>query len=491
METFLLLARLLLATIFALAGLGKLADAEGSRNAIKDFGVPDFFTEWLARLLPWIELATAVALLPLATAWLGGIASLILLLAFTSAIAVNLAKGNAPACHCFGQWHAEPVSAKVFLRNLALTAVAAFIVVKGRTNAGASALAWWGELRPLETIGLIISLITISIIVAALNAVRHLSKTVAELKTLIETNYAESAKPEDRASTDVGLPVGAPAPEFALESVAGGQLVLKDLLAYGKPVLLLFISPNCGPCKALLPSVRTWQRDHAEPLTIAVISSGKPDAVKDKLDKYELKHVLLQGDHATNELYRAPWTPAAVLINAQGRLAHNVATGEAAIRALVSYAVTADKSVAPLDLGGSQFTLGEKAPRFSLPNLQGEEVAIHSLLKGETLLLFWRPGCGFCQAMIDDLKHWEAKPKLSDALSPDTQIIFISTGERDEIAASSAGFRSQFLHDDDNEIAPLFGAQGTPSGLLLDAQGHIASSLAVGQRNLLALLGVH
>ena len=432
METFLLLARLLLATIFAFAGLGKLADAEGSRNAIKDFGVSDFFTEWLARLLPWIELATAVALLPLATAWLGGVASLVLLLAFTSAIAINLAKGNAPTCHCFGQWHAEPVSAKVFLRNLALTAVAAFIVVKGRTNAGASAFAWWGDLRPLESISLIISLITVSIIVATLNAVRHLSETVTELKALIEANHTEPAEPDDLASTAVGLPVGAPAPEFALESVAGGQFVLADLLAYGKPVLLLFISPNCGTCKALLPSVRTWQRDHAEQLTIAVISAGKPAAVKAKLDKYEFKHVLLQGDHATNELYRAPWTPAAVLINAQGRLAHNVATGEAAIRSLVNYVVTADESVdesvAPLDLGGSLFRLGEKAPHFSLPNLQGEEVAFHSLLKGETLLLFWRPGCGFCQAMSDELKHWEAKPKLPDALLSDTQLIFISTG---------------------------------------------------------------
>ena len=26
-----------------------------------------------------------------------------------------------------------------------------------------------------------------------------------------------------------------------------------------------------------------------------------------------------------------------------------------------------------------------------------------------TLILFWRPGCGFCQRMLADLKAWEAR----------------------------------------------------------------------------------
>ncbi|NOT58591.1 MAG: TlpA family protein disulfide reductase, partial [Acidobacteria bacterium] len=180
-----------------------------------------------------------------------------------------------------------------------------------------------------------------------------------------------------------------------------------------------------------------------------------------------------------------PWTPAAVLINAQGRIANAVATGDAAIRALVTYAVATSDAAAPIKLGGSLFNVGEPAPRFALPDLQGAEVAFDSLLTRHTLLLFWNPGCGFCKAMAEELKRWEAKPA-----SAETQLVFVSTGERDEIKAGSAGFRSTFLHDQENDIAPLFGANGTPSGLMLDAEGRIASSLAVGERNLLALLGV-
>ena len=493
MEALLLVARLLLALVFGFAGAGKLADEEGSRDALKGFGVPESLIAPLAWLLPWVELATAVSLLPLATAWFGGWAALALLLAFSTGIAVNLVKGNAPDCHCFGQLHSEPVSWKVFARNLALAAVAALIVTKG---AGTSAFSWLGELRPVEAIVLTMSLITISIVLATLNAVRHLSEDVAGMKKLIEEDYAapETVEREEAAPPATGLPVGAPAPAFALATFAGGQTSLNDLLAQGKAVLLLFVSPNCGPCKVLLPLVRTWQRDYGDQLTIAVISRGTPEEVKGKLDKYEISHVLLQGDHTTNVDYLAPWTPAAVLINRQGRLAHNVATGDAAIRALVNYAVSSSESgsenAAPIKLGSSLFNIGETAPRFSLPNLQGEEVALHSLLKGQTLLLFWNPGCGFCQRMVGELKHWEAKPKLPEALSSDTQLLFVSTGERDEIEVGSAGFRAPFLHDADNDIAPLFGADGTPSGLLLDAQGRIASSLAVGERNLLALLGL-
>jgi thiol-disulfide isomerase/thioredoxin len=267
--------------------------------------------------------------------------------------------------------------------------------------------------------------------------------------------------------------------------LAGHQVSLGDLLAHGKAVMLLFVSPNCAPCKALLPFLLSWQRDYGEQLTIAVISRGEPEEVQAKLNKYEVKHLLLQGEAKTNDDYQAPWTPAAILINPQGRIANALATGDEAIRALVTYAVATSETATPIKLGNSLFNVGEAAPRFTLPDLQGEEVAFASLLKRNTLLLFWNPGCGFCQAMAEELKRWEAKPTL-----PDTQLVFVSTGERDDIQASSTGFRATFLHDKDNDIAPLFGANGTPSGLMLDAQGRIASSLAVGERHLLALLGV-
>ena len=54
MGTALLIARLLLASVFALAGVAKLADRAGSKQAIVDFGVPAPLSE------PARNLVTAV-----------------------------------------------------------------------------------------------------------------------------------------------------------------------------------------------------------------------------------------------------------------------------------------------------------------------------------------------------------------------------------------------------------------------------------------------
>jgi len=65
----LLVARLLLALVFAAAGAAKLADRVGSRQAIVDFGVPSAIAAPLGLLLPLAELAVAASLLPASTAW--------------------------------------------------------------------------------------------------------------------------------------------------------------------------------------------------------------------------------------------------------------------------------------------------------------------------------------------------------------------------------------------------------------------------------------
>src|SRR5689334_20325617 len=103
MEIALLLLRIILAAVFLVAGLAKLADLAGSRQALRDFGVPAILASPLGLVLPLAELAVAVALLPSSSAWFGDIGALVLLLLFVAGISVNLAGGRTPDCHCFGQ----------------------------------------------------------------------------------------------------------------------------------------------------------------------------------------------------------------------------------------------------------------------------------------------------------------------------------------------------------------------------------------------------
>jgi uncharacterized membrane protein YphA (DoxX/SURF4 family) len=58
-DTALLVARLLLAAVFIMAGAAKLTDNPGSRHAITDFGLPAALAAPLGVLLPLAELAVA------------------------------------------------------------------------------------------------------------------------------------------------------------------------------------------------------------------------------------------------------------------------------------------------------------------------------------------------------------------------------------------------------------------------------------------------
>ncbi len=60
-----------------------------------------------------------------------------------------------------------------------------------------------------------------------------------------------------------GLAVGATAPTFALEDLQGETLTLDPLRQAGKPEMLLFTDPRCGPSNALLPEVGRWQEEYA------------------------------------------------------------------------------------------------------------------------------------------------------------------------------------------------------------------------------------
>ena len=95
-------------------------------------------------------------------------------------------------------------------------------------------------------------------------------------------------------------------------------------------------------------------------------------------------------------------------------------------------------------------------------------------------MLFWNPACGFCQNMLSDLKAWEAR--RSDQ-SP--RLLVISAGTVD--ANRAMGLRSRVALDAAFESGRAFGASGTPSAILVDKDGRIASDLAVGAPAVLAL----
>jgi hypothetical protein len=185
MEIVLLASRLILALVLGVAGVAKLFDPNGSRKALVEFGVADRAAMVLSRLLPVVELIAAVALIPRSSAWFGGLGALVLMLVFCVGIGVKLARGEAPACHCFGQLHSEPISSVTLGRNLALTVLAGVVVAFGRNDAGLSAVDWLSRLSTGEIINLGTGVTGLALITVAIVLMRRTLADQANLATRV------------------------------------------------------------------------------------------------------------------------------------------------------------------------------------------------------------------------------------------------------------------------------------------------------------------
>jgi uncharacterized membrane protein YphA (DoxX/SURF4 family)/thiol-disulfide isomerase/thioredoxin len=322
----LLVGRLLLAAVFALAAVGKILDPAGSRAAVEGFGAGRRLARPVAMLLPIVELAIAVALIPTATARWAALAAVALLAAFAVAIAASLRRGEAPDCHCFGALGSSRAGPGALARTLALGAVAGWIAVAGPGK----------SLADLEVTATGIALAVLFLGLGALALVcwqlfRQNGRLLERVRALEGASDAHHL-PAPHAG---GLPVGSTAPWFELRDVAGRSRSLDDLIAAGRPVALAFSDPGCGACAALLPLLEQAHAEHAASLEIVLITRGD-GGDEARLRESTLEHVLLQHDEELFELYRVATVPAATLIDTTGRIARPTVGGDIAIAELLA-----------------------------------------------------------------------------------------------------------------------------------------------------------
>ena len=462
----LIFARLLLAAVFAVAGLAKLADFRGSRQSLGEFGVPQALTGAFAVLLPLAELAFALAICFDPTALIGAAGVAALLAVFIAGITVSLLRGRTPDCHCFGQLSSSPVSWKTLLRNSALLTVAAAVIVLGPGS--------WPAFPPVSAIeiGLILAVIALALgLTLTVWVLFHMLTQNGRL--LLRLEAIEKKLGIDPNAPEVpGIPVGQPAPSFELADLEGEKVSFAALLGRGKPVLLLFTEPTCGACEPLHPDVAQWQREHAGRLTVVPVSRGHLEANRLRSTEHGIRGVLMQADREVWTAYLATGTPSAVLVSNDGKIASPLAAGAGEIRKLVT------RSTLPPPV-----KKGEPVPPLKLPDLDGETRDLSVLLRGHpTMVLFWSTTCGFCQQMLADIKDWELT-RGADA----PELLVISSGEVEE--NRKQGFRSPVLLDAVWGAGDVLGAGGTPSALLIDENGVVASEVGVGGPAVLALAG--
>ncbi len=119
-----------------------------------------------------------------------------------------------------------------------------------------------------------------------------------------------------------GIPVGDRAP--VIEGITSSGEMLEIVPGTTSPLLLLFASPECGPCKVVAPFVSTLSREALQghlSLEVAVVAAGDAD-VAARMSESFTSAVATLGDsgRVVFDAYRVRVTPFAFLVDEQGRV---------------------------------------------------------------------------------------------------------------------------------------------------------------------------
>jgi thiol-disulfide isomerase/thioredoxin len=270
------------------------------------------------------------------------------------------------------------------------------------------------------------------------------------------------------------------------------------LISTGRPTVLLFVSPGCAPCSAIVPDVEQWQQRFANTINFAFISSSDREANIEKFGKVPVP-VALQADREVAVSYGAEATPTGILIDRDGRMRARPAVGQTAIRELVSRSISSEldataegrtpapvqpveeDSIASLLAAPGSNQVGTYGSRMPLPTLEGGYLALDEVAGGSPILLFWNTECTFCQGIVEDIREWE-----SEAGDQASRLLIYAQGSETDLRKQE--FTSRVILDPGFTIAHSFGATGTPSAALLDESNRLAQPVAVGGDNVLDLL---
>ena len=305
------LSAMVLAGVFAVAAIAKLLDRTGTRETLGEFGVPARVAAPGAVALPLLELAVAASLIPAATAVWGAVAALATLLVFTAVIAATLARGTAPDCNCFGGLTRTTVGRATLVRNAILAGIAAFAAAAGTDGA----VAWIRDAVSDDRVW-VIAIVALTAI--ALGLAWFSWQLLRQNGRLLLRLDAQTSELGAGTTYAPALTVGDAAPAFARDDLDGRPLSLDGLLAPGLPVALMFTDPECGACHGPLEHAARIQK--SDGLTVAFVARGSAERLAERVHELGLERVVHDADDALFKAYGFGGSPAAVLIDADGRI---------------------------------------------------------------------------------------------------------------------------------------------------------------------------
>jgi len=294
------------------------------------------------------------------------------------------------------------------------------------------------------------------------------------------------------------LPIGSAAPDFALPGLDGKTYRLGDF-AHARR-LLIFFNPGCGFCTRMAADLAALPVDGANgaPLPLVVTTGGLEENQKLVAEYGLAGPVLLQESMEIASQYQCNGTPMGYLIDAQGRIASELAIGAPALLALAEAGdrrqATGDSGTGGGPLGGTRelaesklqrdgLPAGTPAPDFTLPLLHGGELSLSEYHGRKVLLVFSDPKCGPCDQLAAQLEQLARR-------SAGIQVLMVSKGEAEANRAKAAqhGLTFPIVLQQQWEVSKAYAKFATPIGYLIDAEGIIDKEIAIGVEPILALL---
>ena len=467
-----LFLRLFLTGIFLAAATAKLADLSSAEESAKGFGIPSRVARVSIWLVIVLELTAAVLLVFVNPVWFGALLGFALLLLFTIAIVRLLVVGDSNECYCFGQIAKRQVGLSELIRNLVLLGLSGALFVLGDGGLSLLSNAAMPNLEfVLVSTALMLTFLVMLFAHLWINSAGRLKEVESEIEFLRkESLLAVESKSVSGQADD--LPIGVFVPAVSLESAGNPDRDLGALTVGSQPSVLFFVGPNCQPCEFLRESIPVWSAEEENRVRFSVISNGSfDDNVKTFGKSFAEKMYLAEEAEMTMQL-RAKWTPSAVVVSREGRIASRLVFGDEAIKDLVGQVAEDIEAVwygARNENESEGF--GELAGDVELSRLDGTKIDSEALFARDTMLIFWSLNCHFCTELIDEIKSW-VESDFGD------KFLIFADGDVEDLRKSGIG--DVLIHDPGFLYSKSLGMRGTPSALIVDSNGVIVSETVAG-----------
>lgn len=301
------------AFVLLLSGAAKARQPARTLESMEALGVPEFARRrWIAAVVPVWEIGLGLALL-LAPGWYRAAAAALALgtfAVFTVFIIKVLRRGDEVDCGCFGPLSVDDrVTRWTAARNGVLMAASAAIAVAALPHGSFVVELFRSERELVLLCGLAWALLAVAVLTAALLRARR-----------ADTNTT-SESPGPSASTE-----GDRIPDAELVSREGVTVPL-HALGGGSPVLLVFLSAECGKCVSVARRLPEWQQAIGSSVLLRVATSSRPDVIADRIP--EVLPFAYFGARAAKRALGVEGIPSALLL---GGLSHRFVASPTAHR---------------------------------------------------------------------------------------------------------------------------------------------------------------